>query len=48
VAIGGGDWPAELLSDVAAVRSTDFELRGGAARDDLDASLDLLAVAVRP
>jgi len=36
-------WHPALRRDVAAVRSSDFTLR----RDDLDASLDLLVVAVR-
>ena len=35
-------WPEQLLRDVAAVTTADFELR----HDDLDASLDLVA-AVR-
>jgi SAM-dependent methyltransferase len=41
VALAGGDWPADLLSDVAAVRTDDFVL----GPDDLDASLDLLVLA---
>ena len=36
-------WHPDLLTDVAAVRADDFELRA----DDVDASLDLVAVAVR-
>lgn len=43
VALGGGEWPADLLAAVASVRSEDFEITA----DDLDASLDLVAVAVR-
>ncbi|BBG04197.1 MULTISPECIES: class I SAM-dependent methyltransferase [Pseudonocardia] len=43
LALSGAPWPADLAADVAAVRSTDFELR----TDDLDASLDLLVSAVR-
>jgi SAM-dependent methyltransferase len=35
-------WHADLLADVAAVRADDFELRA----DDVDTSLDLVAVAV--
>ncbi len=44
VAVAGGEWPATLLTDVAAVSAEDFELH---ARD-VDASLDLVALAVRP
>ncbi|GAA1274180.1 class I SAM-dependent methyltransferase [Saccharothrix xinjiangensis] len=44
VALGGGEWPADLLAAVASVRSEDFEI----TTEDLDASLDLVAVAVRP
>ncbi|HEY3260082.1 MAG TPA: class I SAM-dependent methyltransferase [Pseudonocardiaceae bacterium] len=42
VALGGGGWPAGLLADVASVSAVDFEVR----ECDMDASLDLLAVAV--
>lgn len=38
-----GTWPADLLAAVASVDSADFEI----VNDDLDASLDLVAVAVR-
>ncbi|WIX79027.1 class I SAM-dependent methyltransferase [Amycolatopsis carbonis] len=41
---GQAVWPAGLLTDVAAIGAEDFSVRG----DDLDASLDLVAVAVRP
>lgn len=44
VVVDGGEWPADLLDAVASVRSEDFEI----TTDDLDASLDLVAVAVRP
>lgn len=44
VALGGGEWPAALLRDVASVTCADFELRAA----DVDASLDLVALAVRP
>ncbi|MBB5805499.1 SAM-dependent methyltransferase [Saccharothrix ecbatanensis] len=44
VVVEGGEWPADLLGAVASVRSEDFEI----TTDDLDASLDLVAVAVRP
>jgi SAM-dependent methyltransferase len=38
-------WPVELLADVAAVTTADFELVDDR---DVDASLDLVAIAVRP
>lgn len=41
---GQASWPRELLNDVASVRARDFAIDG----DDLDTSLDLVAVAVRP
>jgi SAM-dependent methyltransferase len=41
---GQATWPASLLADVEAIRASDFAVHG----DDLDASLDLIAVAVRP
>ncbi|GAA3575944.1 class I SAM-dependent methyltransferase [Amycolatopsis ultiminotia] len=41
---GQAVWPADLLADVAAIRAEDFTLHDR----DLDASLDLVAVAVRP
>jgi SAM-dependent methyltransferase len=41
---GQAVWPAGLLADVDSIKATDFDLHG----DDLDASLDLVAVAVRP
>ncbi len=43
VVVAGGEWPADLLAAVADVSSADFEI----TTDDLDASLDLVAVAVR-
>ncbi len=43
-ALAGEPWPAELAADVAAVRIDDFELTA----EDIDASLDLVAVAVKP
>jgi SAM-dependent methyltransferase len=42
VALAGDQWPADLLTDVAAVETSDFTL----TPDDLDASLDLLVTAV--
>ncbi|WP_214370067.1 class I SAM-dependent methyltransferase [Pseudonocardia sp. H11422] len=44
LAVAGTPWPEALCRDVASVRCADFELR----TDDLDASLDLVALAVRP
>ena len=43
LAVSGTPWPAELLATVAGVTSDDFVVR----TDELDASLDLLAVARR-
>lgn len=40
---GQGTLPPGLLADVASVRAEDFAVHG----DDLDASLDLIAIAVR-
>lgn len=44
VALTGGAWPPRLLADVGAVSASDFVIRD----TDVDSSLDLLAVAVRP
>ncbi|HEY5854948.1 MAG TPA: class I SAM-dependent methyltransferase [Aldersonia sp.] len=44
LALAGTPWPAELSADVAAITVDDFELR----TDDIDASLDLVAIATRP
>lgn len=59
-AIADAPWPADLLADVASVRTDDFDLvdagqkvmspgqnDDGAGRD-IDDSLDLVAIAVRP
>lgn len=46
-AVADVPWPEELLGDVAAVRCEDFQIATDAERD-IDASLDLLAIAVRP
>ncbi len=40
-------WPDGLLADVAAVESADFDIIEESRRD-IDASLDLLAIAMRP
>ena len=47
-AVAEAPWPEDLLADVAAVRCEDFEIESEASRRDIDASLDLLAIAVRP
>ncbi|GAA3243749.1 class I SAM-dependent methyltransferase [Pseudonocardia petroleophila] len=44
VVVDGAPWPDDLRADVASVTCADFELR----TDDVDAGLDLLAIAVRP
>ena len=41
---GEAAWPAELLADVVSVAAADFEI----SADEVDASLDLVAVARRP
>mgnify|MGYP006877689070 FL=1 len=42
-ALAGEPWPAELTDDVAAVAVSDFVL----TPEDVDASLDLVAIAVK-
>ncbi|GAA0600486.1 class I SAM-dependent methyltransferase [Kutzneria viridogrisea] len=44
VAVSGAPWSAELLAAVSSVTSEDFEI----SEQDVDASLDLVAVAVKP
>jgi SAM-dependent methyltransferase len=44
VAVAGGGWPADLLAAVSETRSADFELD----ESDVDASLDLVGVAIKP
>ena len=46
-ALAEAPWPAELLADVASVTTDDFDLVEAADRD-VDESLDLVAIAVRP
>lgn len=46
-AVADAPWPADLLADVAGVQTDDFELVADADRD-IDDSLDLVAIAVRP
>ncbi|WP_139280007.1 class I SAM-dependent methyltransferase [Rhodococcoides yunnanense] len=43
-ALAGQPWPADLTADVAAIRSADFDIRAS----EIDASLDLVAIAVKP
>jgi SAM-dependent methyltransferase len=43
-ALAGEPWPADLTADVAAVTTDDFEI----SEPNIDASLDLLAIAVKP
>ena len=46
-ALADAPWPDDLLADVASVATDDFDLID--ARDrDIDDSLDLVAIAVRP
>jgi SAM-dependent methyltransferase len=49
-AIADAPWPAELLADVAAVTSADFDIveAGADQAHHIDDSLDLVAIAVRP
>jgi SAM-dependent methyltransferase len=44
VVLGDNGWPDDLLTEVKAVAADDFVITG----DDLDGSLDLVAVAVKP
>ncbi len=46
-ALADAAWPADLRADVAGVRTDDFDLLDSADAD-IDASLDLVATAVRP
>ena len=46
-ALAGAPWPDDLLADVASVATEDFDLIDAADRD-VDDSLDLVAIAVRP
>jgi SAM-dependent methyltransferase len=49
-AIAAAPWPADLLADVESVRTSDFDLLETGGRDsrNIDESLDLVAIAVRP
>jgi SAM-dependent methyltransferase len=46
-ALADAPWPKNLLDDVASVTTGDFDLTDVSARD-IDDSLDLVAIAVRP
>jgi len=46
-AVADAPWPDDLLDDVAAVVCGDFDIIDASQRD-IDESLDLLAIAVRP
>ena len=46
-AVADAPWPDQLLADVAAVTAADFEVVEAGGRD-IDDSLDLVAIAVRP
>jgi SAM-dependent methyltransferase len=46
-ALANAPWPADLLADIASVAIDDFELVDATDRD-IDESLDLVAIAVRP
>jgi hypothetical protein len=43
-ALADAPWEPELTADVAAVTTADFDIN----THDIDASLDLIAIAVRP
>jgi hypothetical protein len=46
-ALADAPWPVDLLADVASVTTDDFDLLDASQRD-VDESLDLVAIAVRP
>jgi SAM-dependent methyltransferase len=46
-AVTDAPWPPQLLADVAAVTAADFDIVGADNRN-IDDSLDLVAIAVRP
>ena len=46
-ALADAPWPADLLADVESIATSDFDLVDARERD-IDESLDLVAVAVRP
>ncbi|GAC1409857.1 MAG: class I SAM-dependent methyltransferase [Mycobacterium sp.] len=46
-ALADAPWPEDLLADVSSVTTDDFDLADATDRD-IDGSLDLVAIAVRP
>jgi SAM-dependent methyltransferase len=46
-ALANAPWPADLLADVDSITTADFDLTDATARN-IDDSLDLVAIAVRP
>ena len=46
-ALADAPWPADLLADVESVQTSDFDLLDAGERN-IDDSLDLVAIAVRP
>jgi SAM-dependent methyltransferase len=46
-ALADAPWPVDLLADIASITTADFDLLDSAQRD-IDDSLDLVAIAVRP
>jgi SAM-dependent methyltransferase len=46
-AVADAPWPEQLLADVAAVSTDDFDITAATERN-VDDSLDLVAIAVRP
>jgi SAM-dependent methyltransferase len=47
-AVADAPWSAELIADVAAVTTADFDMIGAGGVPGIDDSLDLIAIAVRP
>jgi hypothetical protein len=50
-AVADAPWPADLLADVSAVTTADFDIVEAEDEGDgrnIDDSLDLIAIAVRP
>nr|WP_260765080.1 class I SAM-dependent methyltransferase [Mycobacterium sp. SMC-4] len=47
-ALADAPWPTELLADVVSVHVDDFELSEHGTATNIDDSLDLVAIAVRP
>ncbi|MCV7228567.1 class I SAM-dependent methyltransferase [Mycolicibacterium komossense] len=46
-ALADAPWPADLLADIAGITTDDFDI-SDADSADIDSSLDLVAIAVRP